>query len=188
MRSRSLARVVAVMAMLGGAGSRTDPRGSPTKSEQGSQPAPPVERPAPTLRYSTGRAMQDFEIPSGTVATAVLEAMDDLSMTVTHRGREGTAAQVEGRTADGRSVAVTLRTQKPFTRVSCRIGWFGDEPLSRTLMRRIGVRLGTLPPEAIPDRLPSAPASNPFFSRDAVPDSEMMRDYYEAPYRSRPDI
>ena len=72
-----------------------------------------------------------------------------------------------------------------FLRVSCRIGWFGDEPLSRTLLERIGVRLGTLPPAAIPDRPPSAPASNPIFSRDAVPDSVIFRDFAEAPYRDR---
>jgi hypothetical protein len=72
-------------------------------------------------------------------------------------------------------------------RVSCRIGWFGDEPLSRTLLDRVGVRLGLLPPAAIPDQPPSAPAANPLFSRAAVPDSEILRDFVEAPYRHRVD-
>jgi hypothetical protein len=140
------------------------------------------------VRYSGGRAMQDFQIPFATVATAVTEAMEDLNMRVTRRGQDGPAAQIEGLTADNRMVAVTLRSSKPITHVSCRIGWFGDEPLSRTLLRRIGVRLGTLPPEAIPEKPPSAPAPNPYFSRDAVSDAEMMRDFIEAPYRTRPDM
>jgi Protein of unknown function (DUF3568) len=154
---------------------------------QGQNPAP-VARPNAAPRYSAGRAMQDFELPAATVKSGVLEAMEDLGMKVTRRAQDGPASQIEGQTADHRMVTVTLRPQKPITHVSCRIGWFGDEPLSLALLHRIGVRLGTLPPEAIPDKLPTAPAPNPYFSRDAVPDAEMMRDFLEAPYRSRPDI
>jgi hypothetical protein len=36
--------------------------------------------------------------------------------------------------------------------------------------------------------VPSEPAPNPYFSRDAIPDSEMMKDMIEAPYRTRPDM
>jgi Protein of unknown function (DUF3568) len=187
MRIASLVRLAAVAAWLGGAGCAM-PRGSSADAKASGQPATPAEQPAPNPRYSTGRAMQDFRFPSATVTAAVLEAMEDLNMKVTHRDYDGPASQIDGRTADGRSVAVTLRPNKPITRVSCRIGWFGDEPLSRALLRRIGVRLGTIPPEAIPDHPPSEPASNPFFSRDAVPNSEMMREFYEAPYRNRPDM
>jgi hypothetical protein len=188
MRIASLAQLAAAVAMLVGAGCAMTPRGSTTRNERTTQPPQPEDRPAPKPRYSAGRAMQDFPFPSATIISAVREAMEDLSMTVTRRSQDGPASQVEGRTADGRGVSVTLRPNKPITRVSCRIGWFGDEPMSMTLMRRIGVRLGTLPPEAVPDQIPSEPGRNPFFSRDAVPDSEMMRDFYEAPYRSRPDI
>jgi hypothetical protein len=132
--------------------------------------------------------MQDFPAPAGAVASAVLEAMEDLKITVTRRDRDGAAAQIQGRTPDRRTVTVTLRPEKPITHVSCRVAWFGDEPYSRTLLRRVGVRLGTLPPEPIPDEVPSSPSPNPYFSRDAIPDAEMMRDFIEAPYRSRPDI
>jgi len=45
--------------------------------------------------------------------------------------------------------------------------------------------VGTLPAAAIPDRVPSSPGSNPFFSRNAVPDAEMLKDVAEAPYRDR---
>ena len=80
---------------------------------------------------------------------------------------------------------VTLRPQQGKTRISCRIGWFGDEALSKALLERTGIRLGTLPPAAVPENPPSTPGANPFFSRDAVPDEEMLRDVAEAPYRDR---
>ena len=132
--------------------------------------------------------MQDFGFPSSTVTAAVLEAMQDLNIAVTRRDHDGLASQIDGRTADNRGVTITLRPQKPITRVSCRVGWFGDELFSKALLRRVGIRLGTLPPEAIPEKPPSSPAGNPYFSREAVSDYEMMRDYIEAPYRNRPDL
>ncbi len=188
MRIASLARLSTAAAMLGLAGCAMTPPGPSGKGAAASKTAATDDRPAPSPRYSTGRAVQDFKFPSGTVASAVLEAMDDLHMTVTRRSQEGVASQVQGRTGDGRMVTVTLRPDKPITRVSCRIGWFGDEPMSRTLLRRVAVRLGVLPPEPVPDQIPSEPASNPYFSRNAVSNAEMMRDFYEAPYRTRPDM
>jgi hypothetical protein len=188
MRMRRLPLLAASTGIMALGGCATTSRPTTPGVERASATSSPAEKPAFTPRYSAGRSMQDFRSSSAEVAAAVLEAMSDLKMTVTRRSQEGTASQIEGRTPDGRAVVVTLRPQKPITRVSCRIGWFGDEPLSRTLVRRVAVRLGVLPPEEIPENPPSQPASNPYFSRDAVPDSEMMRDFYEAPYRSRPDI
>lgn len=190
------------------AGCATTSRMSPPRSQPSDATPPPAERPAAARadaaapvtrddatpppvwdpRYSTGRSMQDFEAPAGKVAGAVLEAMDDLKIAVNRRGHDGAAAQIDGRTPDRRTVTVTLRVDKPITHVSCRIGWFGDEPMSRALLRRVAIRLGTLPPEAIPEEVPSSPSPNPYFSRDAVPDAEIMRDYIEAPYRTRPDM
>jgi hypothetical protein len=65
------------------------------------------------------------------------------------------------------------------------VGWFGDEPLSRALLERAGVRLGSRDPEAIPAAAPSAPSHNPFFSRSAVPDAVMLRDLAESLQRDR---
>ena len=145
---------------------------------------PPVD----LYSFSSGRGSQEFSLPPVAVRAAVYEAMEDLNMTVLHRGREGAVSQTDGRTSDGRSVTITIRPQHGMTHVGCRIGLFGDDPLSKTLMERVGIRLGPLPPDAIPDKPPSSPASNPFFSRDAVPDSVLLRDIAEAPYRNRPDL
>jgi Protein of unknown function (DUF3568) len=135
--------------------------------------------------YGAGRAIQDYSLPSSQVGTAVTEAMADLKMASIQPGRNGAVYKIQAKTEDNRAVMVTLRPHQTQTRVSCRIGAFGDEPLSKALLERTGVRLGTLPPTPIPDHVPSSPGSNPFFSRNAVPDSEMLKDAAEAPYRDR---
>lgn len=182
MQARPWAYVIGVTAVLSTAGCSTMPHASRAKPQE------PEEPPALTLRYSTGRALQDFRFPLSVVEDASKEALQDLKFEIRRVSQDGVAAQIEARTADNRAIMLTFRPQSPVTRVSCRIGWFGDEPLTRTLMRRIEVRLGTLPPEPIPDKLPSKPAPNPYLSRDAIPDSEMMKDMVEAPYRNRPDM
>ena len=135
--------------------------------------------------YSGGRAIQDFALPPTKVGSAVTEAMTDLRMTAIEPGRNGAVYKVQAKTEDNRTVMVTLRPHQTQTRMSCRIGLFGDEPLARALLERTGIRLGILPPAPIPDHVPSSPGSNPFFSKSAVPDQEMLRDVMEAPYRDR---
>lgn len=149
---------------------------------------PEEDPPAPTARYTTGRLLQDFAYPASAVVAAVPEAMDELGIAVVRKHRDGTAVQIEGRAPDGRSVVVTMRMQPPITRLSCRVGWFGDEPMSRTVLRRVAVRLGAVPPEPVPDKLPSRPSPNPYISRTAIPDAVMAKDQIEAPYRNRPDF
>ncbi len=141
---------------------------------------------ATNFSYTAGRAIQDFAYPLPTLHTAVNGAMEDLrvhSVRVTH---EGGGLIYQGSTADNRRVAVAIRPNAGNARISIRIGWFGDEPLSRALMDRIGIRLGTLPPEAVPVDPPSSPDSNPFFSRDAIPDEEMLRDQADSLYKDTP--
>ena len=178
MRREHLALVVAGLVVLAASGCAT------TKPSSIGDVVPASEQ----YTYSTGRGSQDFALPPVAVKAAVYEAMEDLNMAVVHRGRDGAVSQVDGRTSDDRSVTITIRPQKGVTHVGCRIGWFGDDPLSKTLLQRVGIRLGTQPPEAIPDKPPSTPASNPFFSRDAVPDAVMQRPFADAPYRDRPDL
>ncbi len=135
--------------------------------------------------FSTGRAVQEFPVLAGAAANAVVEAMDDLKMTSVKRGRDGAVYKIDAKSADNRSVTVTIRPRQNAARVCCRVGWLGDEPLSRTLLERVGVRLGTLPPAAIPENPPSAPSSNPLFSLGGQPDTDYLRDLSEAPYRDR---
>jgi hypothetical protein len=135
--------------------------------------------------FVTGRAVQDFPVLAGAAANAVVEAMDDLKMSSVKRGRDGAVYKIDAQSADNRAVTVTIRPRQNAARVSCRVGWLGDEPLSRTVLERVGIRLGTLPPAAIPENPPSAAATNPFFSFAGKPDTDYLRDLSEAPYRDR---
>jgi hypothetical protein len=148
-------------------------------------PAPDPAAIAPGFAYSAGRGTQSFAAPPSAVVAALNESMSDLSLDSIRPARDGTISRIEARTPDRRGVAANVRTNQGITQVAIRVGWFGDEPLSRALLERVGVRLGTRDPEAIPASAPSSPSANPFFARDAVPDSVMLRDFAEAPYRDR---
>jgi hypothetical protein len=139
----------------------------------------------PEFAYTAGRGVQGFVAPLPAVVAAVGASMDDLDLTSRALARDGAVSRLEGKTTDGRNVMATIRTNQGLTQVAVRVGWFGDEPLSRALLERVSVRLGSRDPEAIPASAPSAPSGNPFFARDAVPDAVMLRDLAEAPYRDR---
>jgi hypothetical protein len=139
----------------------------------------------PEFSYGLGRGTQSFGALLSAAIAAVNDAMGDLHITSIVPTREGPVARVEGTTEDGRRVVVMLHTNQGITQVAVRAGWFGDEPLSQALLERVGIRLGTHNPESIPAKPPSSPSANPFFSREAVPDSVMLRDFAEAPYRDR---
>ena len=148
--------------------------------------APEVEHTnAPAGVYSGGRAVQDFPRDTQAVSAAVAESLDDLKMTEIRRQRDGTVFKIVATTEDKRSVLLTVRPHQDQSRVGCRVGWFGDEPLSRAIMERIGVRLELLPPAPIPDKPPSSPEPNPFLLRDTNLQNGMIRDMLEAPYRDR---
>ena len=133
--------------------------------------------------YGAGRATQNFAYPPTIVQPAVLAAMEDLRIQTVRQINDGSTIVFEGTTADNRSASVTLRPNSLGTRLTARVGLFGDQALSRAIMDRIGIRLGSLPPAAIPDEPPSTPASNPYFSRSAISDAEMLKDRMESPDR-----
>jgi uncharacterized protein DUF3568 len=136
--------------------------------------------------YGGGKASQEFAAPTTAVQPAIAAALDDLGVTQLRQRHDGPSRIFEGTTADGRSATVTLRPGNGAARVTVRIGWFGDEAFSRALLERLCVRLGSLPPAAIPAEPPSSPGANPFFSRQAIPDATMLRDQAEAPFRDSP--
>ena len=139
----------------------------------------------PGFSFSAGQGAQSFAASPAAVATAAGEALGDLGMRDVRPRRDGTVIRCEAVAADGRSAAVTIRARAGATSAAVRVGWFGDEALSRAILERIGVRLGELPPEPVADAPLSTPGSNPFFSRSAVPDSVMLRDQADAPYTDR---
>ncbi|CAN5742392.1 hypothetical protein BH23PLA1_BH23PLA1_32800 [soil metagenome] len=137
--------------------------------------------------YQAGTASRAFPKPRAEVEAAAKAALADLSIQAAHPAKANLEeTRYEGRTADGRRVRLDLQARGALTGARVRIGPFGDEPLSRALLDRIGVRLGTLPPEALPVEPPSDAESNPYFSREAVPDSIMLRDFSDPGYRDSP--
>lgn len=123
---------------------------------------------------------QSFAFPSDEVRPAVLDGMLDMKMKVANQSSvkgEQPAIVIDGQAHDGRHARVTIRPGPVGAVVSARIGRFGDDDLCEALMKRVGIRLGTLPPESIPESLPSSgPVIGRFFSKDAVPDEVMFRD------------
>jgi hypothetical protein len=157
-----------------------------TSAAMGCRSVAPVAGPAlgaAGYAYGAGKATQEFAFPPAVVQGAVTAALDDVQVQSVRQRHDGPARIFEGTTADGRPVTVTLRPGVDAARVTARIGWFGDPPYSKALLERVGVRLGTLPPAAIPAEPPSVPGGNPYFSRGAVSDAEMFRDQVEAPFR-----
>jgi hypothetical protein len=135
--------------------------------------------------YLAGRATRTFASPPATVQPAVLASLDDLRVASVSQSHNAGTLIFEGTTADNRKALVTLNAHPGgSTRLSARIGMWGDEPLSRALMDRVAIRLGTLPPTAVPVDPPSTPDSQPFFSRKAITDAVMLKDQADAPYKN----
>ncbi|AMV37216.1 DUF3568 family protein [Planctomyces sp. SH-PL62] len=135
--------------------------------------------------YSAGQGARSFAAPQSAVGPAAAEALADLGLRDLRPTRDGTVLRYEAVTTDDRSASVTIRSLGRTSHAVVRVGWFGDQALSRAILERVAVRLGHSAPEPIPDAPPSTPASNPFFSRSAVPDSVMLRDQADAAYTDR---
>ncbi len=172
-------RATVAFSALAGTGCQTIGPSAFTTLSKDQQPA----RPGSEYSYSGGRAIQTFAVAPTGVQPAVLAALDDLRIDRVRQTSDGGAIVFEGTTADERKASITLRPHPSGTRLSARIGMFGDQALSRALMDRVGVRLGTLPPAPVPATPPSEPGHNPYLSRAAIPDSEMLQEISEAPYR-----
>ena len=114
-----------------------------------------------------------------------MTAMNDLNLGNIRGARDGTVSRLEATTKDRERVVATIRSRRDITQVTIRVGWFGDQPLTKAILERVEVRLGSRSPEAIPATVPSAPSRNPYFARDAIPDAVMLRDFVEAPYHDR---
>ena len=141
----------------------------------------------PTYSFSSGTASQGFARPRDEVESALRDAMNDLALR-----RVGTIdwdaeqTRVHARADDGRRVDLTLVERGPATEAHVRVGLFGDEAMSKAVLDRVGVRLGTLPPEAVPAEVPTDPEGNPYFSREAVPDAVMLRGYADSGFGDAP--
>src|SRR5436309_2279056 len=103
----------------------------------GCQTVAPIAGPALAaagFSYGAGKASQEFVFPPAAVQSALAAALDDLQVREVRQRRDGTSRLFEGTTADGRKATATLRPGNGAARVTVRIGWYGDEPLSRAIL------------------------------------------------------
>ena len=133
--------------------------------------------------YRAGAASQGFPRPPAEVQRAAVDAMADMSIHSVRSAPDEGGVTYSGTTADGQGATVTVKNRGAFASAIVRVGWFGNEQLSRAVIDRIGVRLGTLPPEAVPAEPPKAQRT-PIFSSRAVPDSVMIQEITEAAPRN----
>lgn len=150
---------------------------------------PWMNRSGPSSGYSyrLGTASQGFAVAPAEVQKVVVEAMQDVRV---HRDLETVepdtgAWLIDGTAADGRGVKVTIRPMGAFTAVTAHVKPFGDEALSRAILDRIGIRLGTIPPAAIPAE-PPATESTSFLNRPGAKDPSLLRSQTVTGYRDSP--
>lgn len=142
--------------------------------------------------YVAGKGVQMFPA-SPTVMADVKDAMSDVGIHSIHQVREPNNTDVlEGTTADNRRAQVAIQPRGTRMVVTTKIGWRGDEALSRAVLDRISIRQGALPASATPidaataAPAPAEPAPNPFASRGAVSDATMLRGQLESGYSPSP--
>ncbi len=135
--------------------------------------------------YVGGRGTQLFPT-SPNMVTNVKDAMSDLNMhgLVQNEDPSGLII-IEGTSAANQKVRTTIQTSGANTTVSVKIGWFGDEMVTRALLERIGTKQGTMPPQPAlaptdsEEKTAEKTKSQGIFSRTAVPDAVMLRDQVE---------
>jgi hypothetical protein len=128
-RTRILARTILAVSLIAGC-STTGPFGR----EKLRLPVGPS--------YVGGRGMQMFPT-SPNLLVNVKDAMSDVGIHSIVQNEDPSGLLIlEGRTADDRKARVTIQTSGTNSTVSAKIGLFGDEPLTRAMLDRLGSRPG----------------------------------------------
>ena len=133
--------------------------------------------------YIGGRGMQIFPT-SETLVGNVKDAMSDVGVHSINQSEDPSGLVIlEGRAADDRKARVTIQTSGANATVSAKVGWIGDEPLTRAFLDRLANRQGTMPPQPqpVPNETPVEESRRqPILSREAVSDAVMLRDQIDS--------
>ena len=119
--------------------------------------------------------VQRFLYPMPLVERAAIEAMSDMKISNVHRKPKTDGICFVGSMYDGRYVWYTIEADGPNTIATVEIDLYGDEPLSKILLDRTGIRLATLPQSI-----------NPPFDPRAITDSITHRGQDVEGYRGAP--
>lgn len=139
--------------------------------------------------YRAGTASQGFPVAPAEVRKVAVDALSDLRIASIRETIEpDTTLILDGTTADGRSARLTIQPSGSFAATTVRVGLLGDEALSKGILDRIGIRLGTLPPAAIPTEVPSGAKSSVETSARQKPasDASIIRNQYPTNYHDSP--
>ena len=111
----------------------------------------------------------------------VKAAMGDLGMHSIHPFPDpNSGTGLEATTADKRVARVTVHSTGVRSTVTIKVGWLGDEPLTRSFLDRLQERQGALPESALPDE--PEPDMPGWLSKTAVPDSVMIRNQLDSSF------
>ncbi len=96
-----------------------------------------------TVSYIRGELKITYAAPLDQTWEASLGALKSLDINVEETKKDKAGGTIKGTRANGTSVKVTLEPAGPSTTsVAIRVGYFGDEEVSRTIHRKIAARLG----------------------------------------------
>ncbi len=94
------------------------------------------------VAYARGELSAVEEADLDRVWAAAQGAMDDLDFVIQSRITTAGSAKLIARGAGSRRVTVAVKTRVGnLTEISVRVGYFGDEPLSRLILQKIRRRL-----------------------------------------------
>ena len=118
--------------------------------------------------YHEGKLRHFFPYPLDAVYSATQQALADLRLNVTHCGCDSFSGRVTARDAADRKISIELEPKGIGTKIGIRVGTFGDEAVSHSILRQIELRLSpplpALPPSpasASPGRLEPVPLAPP---------------------------
>lgn len=93
---------------------------------------------AGTVAYLRGQLTASKDVGIDRAWTATRQAMEDLEFPINQSKKDASSAVLESETADDRSITIRLkRVSDRTTEIRIRVGWFGDEELSRLILDKI---------------------------------------------------
>ena len=93
------------------------------------------------VAYARGEIRVTEDVNLSRAWSATQSAVDDLALTVVERERDNLGARLVALDRDSNRVKVRLEKLPRFTEIRIRVGFFGDEKLSRSLLEWIRQRL-----------------------------------------------
>lgn len=109
---------------------------------------------APTMlayTYYQGQASQVYQFNVPQVHNSLRQALADLGFRKVEEHPDGNGIVLKARTPDGRIAKMTVSPRNALTLFTIWVACpFGDEPLSKAVIDRIAINLGSLPRQLVP--------------------------------------